>query len=85
MHKEANAVNLAYKFSNAPLREPATNVRNPDQLDTLFKYAKQFAGAIDKHGKPFRVNIINAPLADERPAGPSGKKVSELYYEYYRY
>ncbi len=53
MHKEVNAVNLAYKFSNAPLCEPATNVHNPDQLDTLFKYAKQFAGAIDKHGKPF--------------------------------
>ncbi len=66
MKKEANAVRIAYRFSNSPKTEPATNVRDEDQLRTLFKHAKQFMNLPPKYGKPFHVKLSDVlPDADE--------------------
>lgn len=67
MKKEANAVTIAYRFSNSPKMEPATNVRDENQLRTLFKRAKPFVGLPGKYGKPFHVKLSDvSPDADER-------------------
>lgn len=81
MRKDANTVQIAYRFSNTPKSEPATNVRDEEQLRTLFKYAKQFLNVPMKHGKPFHVKLVDVtPNTDERRPGTSGKKVSIQFF-----
>lgn len=84
MNELPSSVQIAYKYSMAPKSEPATNIKNPLYLFTLFNNAIPLLNKKDRYRKLFHVQLLNSfskPDGGEPEA--SGKKVHHSYYTDY--